>query len=357
MDSRKEFEVASLLDNQSFIDWVIGGHNDQYWSVVAAKNKSIKDNIDTAKDIIVSVRSTDYLPVDTVDKSEVWDTINSHISQKTKSSKNRLQLYSIAAGIAVLFVAAVGWNAYFSMGSDQSAELLDSNERWIEYTNDSDTNWPVDLADGSQVILEPQAYLKYPAKFDQKSRKVQLEGDAFFDIAHDTLKPFYVYANEAVIRVLGTSFFVKAEEDDKDVEVIVKTGKVAVYRSKEVKEYQAKKIPEVKPIIVTPNQVATLNKQRLVFNKRLVPTPSLIKALKNIEKIYYEDSSIYEIIEAIESAYGVEIELDKNIKESCRLTTTLTNQPLFEKLKIICDPLGLDYQEKDVKIYIRGDCN
>ena len=56
-----------------------------------------------------------------------------------------------------------------------------------------------------------------------------MKGKAFFDIARDTSQPFVVYANETITKVLGTSFTIKAFEGEKDVEVSVKTGKVAVY--------------------------------------------------------------------------------------------------------------------------------
>lgn len=341
----------SFIDDKSFIRWVKYGEDDSYWQKFIEENPQSEEQLMQAKDMIESIHVSDTpSPSDSLD---VWKGIYKKMqdNQPLRGKKHRPK----TSMIILVILGVVSW--YFWQQSKAKAfDNIASNERWIEYTNNSQTNWPLDLADGSQVILEPDAYLKYPAKFDQKTRQVLLKGDAFFDIAHDSLAPFYVYANEAVIRVIGTSFFVKAEEDDKDVEVIVKSGKVAVYRSKEVKQYQSRTIKEIQPIIVTPNQIATLKKSNLEFNKRLVTTPSLVRSLKKMDKIYFEESSIYEIIEALELAYGVEIELDESIKESCRLTTTLTDQPLFEKLKIICDPLGLDYQEKDVRIYITGSC-
>lgn len=358
MELENSFDALDLLDNQGFINYALYGTDKVYWTQYSNKSESAAIQVCEARDFILSIHELDAPMEITATSNDVWSGIQSHIKAESKTNESYSTVLQLAAAcVAILLVVGFAWKSTTTYSIEDNSHIVSSEERWIEYTNDSATNWPVNLADGSQVILEPNAYIKYPIAFDQKTRKVLLKGDAFFDIERDTFKPFYVYANEAVIRVLGTSFFVKAEDDDKDVEVIVKTGKVAVYRSKEVKEYQTKTIKEIDPIIVTPNQIATLKKSNLEFNKRLVATPTLIRPLKQLSKTHFEDSSIHEVIEALELAYGVEIEVDKRIHRSCQITTTLSDEPLFEKLKIICDPLGLNYIEKDVKIYITGICH
>ncbi len=350
MDQESNFD--SLLNNDFFIEWIKTHPSESEWQAFKAKHPLPDEDLELARSIIVQVTKPPSNEGQDYFQAEVWKNIEKATIPKYKS---RLKVFGfLAIGLlALLFI--------FFKYTQQSPQVdtniaLKKADQWIEYTNTSDSNWPVDLSDGSQVILEPQAKLKYPRHFSKKTRKVQLTGHAFFDIAHDTLKPFYVYTNEALIRVLGTSFYVKAGESDKDVQVIVKTGKVAVYNGKDVVEYRAKKIDRIEPLVVTANQIATLEKSNLKFHKRLVSTPMLTKSLESIKKIHFENTTIHEIALALEKAYGVEIVIDERIKSDCRLTTTLTDQPLFEKLKLICDPLGLEYLEKDVRIYIIGNC-
>ncbi len=334
-----------------FIQWVNEGQHSQYWDDYIRHFPLEEETVFEAKNFLQSFQLAPQTPPNV--KSKIWDEIDAEIS--VDNTKKYLGFF-----VGIVFICALIFGFfYFQPQVTHVASVNDSlqEERWIEYTNDASDNWAIDLPDGSQVVLEPEAYLKYPIVFDQKSRKVQLTGNAFFDIAHDTLKPFYVYANEAVIRVLGTSFFVEAEEDDKDIKVIVKTGKVAVYKGKEVKEYQAKIIDKIEPLIVTPNQVATLSKKNLKLNKRLISRPTLTRPLDALEKIHFKNKSIHEIAQALSDAYSVEIIIAEDISTNCRLTTTLTDQPLFEKLKIICDPLGLKFKEKNLKIFITGFCN
>src|SRR5690606_7577189 len=71
--------------------------------------------------------------------------------------------------------------------------------------------------------------LSFERPFRNDIREVKLEGEAFFDVARDTLKPFIVRTTQLTTRVLGTSFSIKANVDDEVVTVSVKTGKVSLH--------------------------------------------------------------------------------------------------------------------------------
>ena len=84
------------------------------------------------------------------------------------------------------------------------------------------------LVDGSKVVLNACSSLQYPEKFDGKTRKVQLNGQAFFDIARNEKQPFMVETDKFHVQVLGTEFDVKSYADDELVAVEVQSGKVEV---------------------------------------------------------------------------------------------------------------------------------
>lgn len=82
------------------------------------------------------------------------------------------------------------------------------------------------LADGSTVILAPSSRLAAVA-FDDTVRALELEGEAFFSVAHDVDRPFRVRSGEARVQVLGTEFTVRAREGSA-VTVAVREGRVAL---------------------------------------------------------------------------------------------------------------------------------
>ncbi len=91
------------------------------------------------------------------------------------------------------------------------------------------------LADGSRVWLNSGSSLYYPVKFRKKSRAVRLEGEGFFEVAHNKNKPFLVIAgdetsgDEAVVEVLGTSFNLRTDPKSKKIFLHVSEGRVAFY--------------------------------------------------------------------------------------------------------------------------------
>ena len=82
------------------------------------------------------------------------------------------------------------------------------------------------LADGSIVTLNKHSSLAQPPAFDAKERTVTLEGEAFFRIAPDKDRPFYIKTNGITITVLGTSFNVRTQ--NKKTAILVETGLIEV---------------------------------------------------------------------------------------------------------------------------------
>ena len=123
----------------------------------------------------------------------------------------------IAASILVIFMS-VYWFNYSEVTNPKLAEVATSfGERK-----------QVVLADGSRIVLNACSSLQYPTEFDGDIRKVKLVGQAFFEVAHDEEKPFFVNTGNFDVRVLGTEFDVKSYADDEMVSVEVKSGKVEV---------------------------------------------------------------------------------------------------------------------------------
>lgn len=84
------------------------------------------------------------------------------------------------------------------------------------------------LADGTKVYLNSDSELRFPTLFAGGERKVYLKGEAFFEVAHDTVKPFIVEARGMDVRVLGTRFNVNAYTSERVIRTTLVSGKVQV---------------------------------------------------------------------------------------------------------------------------------
>ncbi len=84
------------------------------------------------------------------------------------------------------------------------------------------------LSDGSKVFLNSASSLKYPVSFVGNERKVEITGEAYFEIAKDSKKKFIVQSKELTTEVLGTHFNVNTYEDEQDMKVTLLEGSVKV---------------------------------------------------------------------------------------------------------------------------------
>lgn len=84
------------------------------------------------------------------------------------------------------------------------------------------------LSDGTKVFLNSDSKLKYPVTFNGEKRKVELSGEAFFEVASDSLHPFIVHTQDMETRVLGTSFDIQAYPDEPTTKTTLLTGRVLV---------------------------------------------------------------------------------------------------------------------------------
>ena len=86
-----------------------------------------------------------------------------------------------------------------------------------------------ELPDNSTVWLNSGSTLIYPTRFDRKTRRVQLDGEAYFEVQANPEKPFYVGASDGLsVKVYGTKFNVEAYSDDDIITTTLENGHVDV---------------------------------------------------------------------------------------------------------------------------------
>jgi len=203
----------------------------------------------------------------------------------------------------------------------------------------------VTLPDGSTVWLNAASTLKYPKKFGTK-RIVHLEdGEGFFKVVHNEKVPFIVEAPSLKTFVLGTSFVVKSYKRLSTASVSVVTGKVAVSNH------------EKQISVLTPNQEVVYNK--VTHKPQTLNTKALERTEWNKGKVILNGAYFEEIALAIENAYGVKINYDREVFKNCENSLTFdATQSLDEVLKRLVMIQGVNYEIKEKEVLITGNgCN
>lgn len=140
-----------------------------------------------------------------------------------KNSRRRMLLLKVAAVAAsIIIIAAL--STYF-LFPDKSTL---NNPQIVSATTQKGSKSKIVLPDGTSVTLNADSKLSYSGDFNLKDRKVQLTGEAFFDVTHDACHPFIIHTNKADIKVIGTAFNVKNYSREDDFETSLIRGKIEV---------------------------------------------------------------------------------------------------------------------------------
>ncbi|MEM7103880.1 MAG: FecR domain-containing protein [Bacteroidota bacterium] len=368
MKDYTEYNIEDFASDERFIKWCLEPNepDDDFWASFLFNFPDKSEIIEEAKVLVLSIHEAEKSDNYTALENEVWKNLEQEVIPETIVNKVNPFLRRIASVAAVLIAICAVFVVTNILGTEATSSTV--AQEWINYQNNSGVTKTIQLADGSSVEVEPFGTLKYPTAFTGDQRVVFMKGEAFFEIIRDENKPFMVYANETITKVLGTSFRIFAFEGEKTVEVDVKTGKVAVYaqvtseNNEKAGDQIVVKTDEVitiprpnKKLEVTPNQKVVFDRTAEKMVKTLTEKPLMLAKPEEIKQFQFNNESIVKVFNALEKAYGIDLEFDDNKFQNCTITTKLDDEPLTDKLSIICLALGLEFTEKEATIFISGE--
>lgn len=234
------------------------------------------------------------------------------------------------------------------------ADLVENTELPLtEFTNTEKIPYSLALPDGSTIVLQPGSKVSYQQEFTGDQREIYLSGEGFFDVVRNPAKPFYVYANNVVTKVLGTSFTVKANPGEDQVQVEVKTGRVSVFKNSSKSKVANTGAPKIEnEIVLKPNQKLVFLAKENLFARSLVEQPEVLPDAVVKLTFDFKATPIEQVFEELAKAYGIEIVYDKELMKNCYLTGSFADEPLFEKLDLITRTISAKYQQIDGQIVI-----
>lgn len=153
------------------------------------------------------------------------------------------------------------------------------------------TEYTIILADGSKVWLNAGSVLTFPESFASNSREVKLSGEAYFEVSHDSKRPFYVRSNEQTIRVFGTHFNVSSYPNENNKTTLI-AGSVQVSqfgKSKMLKPGQAAFTTGGNLIVAEANIEEAMAWKNGFFYFELTPIKDALAAIKrwyNVDIVY-----------------------------------------------------------------------
>lgn len=213
------------------------------------------------------------------------------------TGKSGKRIFRIAAAIVANAAAIVGvfFVARHMVQDELDAKLAESSTT-IEVP--AGQMLDITLEDGTKVKMNSGAVLEYPPTFQKKSRDVRLCGEAFFEVQHDSGRPFTVHTFASDIKVLGTRFNVNADEELNQFTTALVDGSVKVTSVTDANEY----------IIMKPSDMVSLENGHLTYKGHY--THSDVSWTEGI--VVLDELSFDKLVRKLEKAYGVDIIIDRD---------------------------------------------
>ncbi|WP_165798465.1 FecR family protein [Chitinophaga costaii] len=200
-------------------------------------------------------------------------------------------------------------------------------------TTSKGETYQLNLPDGSKVWLNAASSLRYAASFNGLSeRKVQLTGEAYFEVATDAQHPFIVVANRQEVKVLGTRFNINSYADEPVTKTTLAEGAVSINEQ----------------AILKPGQVATSSQAGLLQ----VQTGDVAMALAwRTGQFYFKDLPLPAVMRQISRWYNLDIEYQQTPTDDTFNGVIDRNASLSRILKIL-ERGGVRFQVQDRKLIV-----
>jgi transmembrane sensor len=203
------------------------------------------------------------------------------------------------------------------------------------------------LSDGTKIWLNSESTLRYPVVFKGNERRVELSGEAYFEVAPSFIKsgkkrPFYVTANDVTVEVLGTHYNVNNYSDEEAIKVTLLEGSVKVGNKEQ-------------SVVLKPGEQASVSQTSQTSQKsQPIPVQTVdldqVMAWKN-NTFYFDGENLATIMKQLVRFYNVDVEYEGNIPDKRFGGMISRNKNLNEVLNVL-ELSGIHFRMEDKKIIV-----
>ena len=280
----------------------------------------------------------------------LWNTFENRSETYTAMENISSQIPDIEAG-KTQAILTLNDGSTISLGADSTvnsqliARQQSSSQNEAKKINNLTTprgsEFMVMLEDSTKVWLNAESQLIYPESFDEKERRVKIKGEAYFQVAKDATRPFYVESSGITIRVYGTEFNINAYAEEKEVYTTLVAGSISLQHANESKS----------ELVLTPGHQAIYNKDNKITSVKSVNTEAITSWHNG--RFVFEEQTLEQIMKTLARWYNFEYEFDnENIRSTIFKGSAPRYANLSEVLSILEKSGGLKFRAKNDKIII-----
>lgn len=283
--------------------------------------------------ILAKLVSSTRSPRGRFSKANSWMLLEKRLP---RLRRHTLSLRITAAAAAVAVLCLMGWSAYYMFAPIplQTVSTLAETRS-------------ITLPDRSVIVLNRYSSLTYPERFRGKERRVQLKGEAYFEVSKDAGHPFKVEAEDVMVQVLGTHFNVEAYPEDTQVKATLLEGSVAVSLIGQTEER----------LVLSPNESAIYNKEMKSLTLQ-TETDAAEEIVWQNGTLLFKSVPLQEIARQLSNAFHTDIRIESVDLQNYRMTATFSDgETLEEILSLLCRHQKFEYTKTNNGITITQKLN
>lgn len=248
-----------------------------------------------------------------------------------------------AAAVAAVTITAVSMLLRPGHNDQQPAKIIaNASIVWKTLATSCGERVLIHLPDSSEIYVNGSSKVMFPETFVNGIREIRLiEGEVFLEVAKDPARPFQVSTAGLTVKVLGTSFNVRNYRDEKQADIAVRTGKVAVCNA-----------PDKDGLLLLPGNKAVFGKGSGKLELSAAISPAHIGGwIKN--ELVFNDMSLKDVFRNLKYNYGLEFQVLDSTILSKHVRATFRNKTKEEIVKLIAQMAQFKYQLKDSLVIVR----
>lgn len=267
-----------------------------------------------------------------INVNSAFNEVEKAIRQKGSFRRTLEITYRVAASLFIPMLILTIWSL------TRTEPVVMAEYTFQEISTQPGMRSRVVLPDGTGVWLNAESTISYQVPFQPDRRMVTLEGEAYFEVEHDPGRPMVISAGNLKAEVLGTSFNIKAYNDEEKIEVALTEGSLRI------------SLPEV--------NARAAPRTMLPGDRALIEGTGITVSRERLEKytswrygnLVFDETSMQELARKLERWYGVEVVIGDKSLNSYRFTTTFSNQSLSQVLELLelSSPISIKYQPGNI---------
>lgn len=344
----RDYDALNFIKDEFFVRWVKNPtkESSDFWEKWIASHPEKHEEIILAKSLVQTMNLAKDEQLNEQESLEILDEILAKRPgkyEKIDSGHPYSLLLKVAASIIIILLSALFlWKASYPPAYDEQLEAMPGR---VVKANPPGQRSVMFLDDGSKVTLSYGSKISYPKPFKENERTVTMEGEAYFEIAHDKKRPFKVLTGNIVTEALGTSFNVNSRSGKDDIVVSLVSGKVRVG----LKDKGSGS--EDSEFIINPGGQISYNRKAKNFSMNDFVPDEVISWKDGV--IVFSHASRTEVLSRLEAWYGVEITESNKSKSPWNLTARFDNQPLEKVLNSLSFVMKFDFETNEKKVMLK----